>query len=504
VCDAPPDDPQSNLWTITNLRHSGLMPLDEDTVRAYYRDASQSLFESLTARASGNMWVTGPPGVGKSLTIFGWLMHQASVDINKSVCWVHCSGPEALSVDAILVVGGVASYAVIPMISFAESVSSIVRSYAIDIVVLDGLIDAMRRLYLNIFDQEKRRTRKIKLIGCISYKSAGFSGELSVHLDIRHIPVWSWTQSDYASALALKMFGAEVTAELLEEAIFYGGGSMRAVSWALRDKNQLIDFLDYNLAKVTNFEVLLGGLGHFRAPAAVYNIMQVLEDETCTLLSEYIAKKLSGDECANAFVMEARNVCHYYPAWQGWVLAMEFIARVKQCRKEKKPFVLERTARSRSPPYVRRAKSFTISVVDDRRFGTVEREVSGMFHLPQRWTHGCYDGVYYLRSDDAIHHFWFFQCRVSSTTRRYRLQHVSRFLEARVPLPPGRSSRSKGTLVQRGRSDVRVHFYVVVGTKESAENFVVDENDIDNIESVQSFDPAFEESSIKVAYLQSA
>jgi hypothetical protein len=397
---------------------------------------------------------------------------------------------------AILEVDGVASNAVIPLISIVESVSLIMRSYAIDIVVLDGLRDEMKPLYVEI---NRQRRAGMKLIGCSSYKSAGFSDEELSHLNICHIPVWSWTQSDYASALALQMFGAEVTAELLEEAVFYGGGSIRAVLGVLRNKEQHIQLLDYAVEEVTNFEVLLGGLGGIRAPTAVNSLIQMSEDKSCTLLSEYIAKKIS-DKCANSFVVEARSVCQDNPAWQGWVHEIDFIARVKQCRKEKKPFVLERVRWSRSLPFLCRQKSFTINIVKESPVRQVKREVSGTFYIPQKWTHGCYDGVYYLLSDDAIHHFWFFQCTISST-HSYLFQHVAQFLHASAPLNNERSLRSNANLIQRDRPDVRVHFYVV-GTKESAKEFAVRSCDIDGIESVQNFDPTFSKSSIKVVYLQ--
>jgi hypothetical protein len=63
--------------------------------------------------------VNGPPGVGKSLTIFGWLMHQSC--FNNNNLWVHRTGAGDLMANALMVVRGVASYAVIPMVSITES-----------------------------------------------------------------------------------------------------------------------------------------------------------------------------------------------------------------------------------------------------------------------------------------------------------------------------------------------------------------------------------------------
>jgi hypothetical protein len=97
--DSPPDDPELNFWVIKNLTHSGLVPSGVDEVNTYFRKASYSLFEKLTVTA-GNIWVSGPPGVGKSLTIFGWLINQTRRD--QSVLWVHCTGAGASTAKMML------------------------------------------------------------------------------------------------------------------------------------------------------------------------------------------------------------------------------------------------------------------------------------------------------------------------------------------------------------------------------------------------------------------
>jgi hypothetical protein len=320
------------------------------------------------------------------------------------------------------------------------------------------------------------------------------------NLELHYFLVWSWTDSDYEIAHTLgvfeNMFGNNITTELLEEAVYYGGGSIRAVLGLLRDKNNQIQTLNNAVAQVTNFKDLFGGLVGVKAPAAVNTLVKISEEGACTMLSKYITEKIS-EKCANAFVVEARRVCSGNPAWQGWVHEIDFIARMKQCHKEKKPFILQRVGWTRSLPYVNGTKN-SINVVGDCRVGPLEDQVSGTFYIPQKWNQGCYDGVYYLLRDE-IHHFWFFQCTIS-TKHRYLFQYVSEFLQACVPLPAVRSSRSDSPLVQ-GRSDVCVHFYVV-GTEESAKKVTVNETGIDSIESVNLFDSAFNQSSIKVVYLQ--
>lgn len=465
------------------------MPSGVDEVNTYFRKASQSLFNTLTATA-GNIWVNGPPGVGKSLTIFGWLIHQTLCE--QSVLWVHCTGGGASTAKTILVNKGIASYAEISMNSIAKSVTSIISKYTINIVVLDGIRVGIEGLYMDVL----KTSSEVKLIGCSSYRSANFSNEELSNLQLHYILVWSWTDLDYESAFALNVFG-NITTDLLEEAVFYGGGSIRAVLGLLRNKNDQIQILNNAVAQVTNFTALFSGLVGLKAPSAVNTLMKISEEGACTMLSKYVTEKIS-EKCANAFVVEARRVCPGNPAWQGWVHEIDFIARMKQCHKEKKSFILQRVGRTRSPPYVNGPKKFSINVVSDCRVGPVEDQESGTFYIPQKWNQGCYDGVYYLLRD-KIHHFWFFQCTIS-TKHRYLFQYVSEFLEACVPLPAVRSLRSDGLLVQ-GRSGVRVHFYVV-GTKESAKKVTVNKTDIDSIESVKFFDSTFNQSSIKVVYLQ--
>jgi hypothetical protein len=128
---------------------------------------------------------------------------------------------------------------------------------------------------------------------------------------------------------------------------------------------------------------LFGGLGGINAPTAVNTLIQVSGNGSCILLSESIAKKVS-DKCANAFVVKARDVCRDNPAWQGWVHEIDFIARMKQCHKGKKPFILQRTGWTHSVPYVSGSKTNNINVVDNCRVGTLEDQASGTFYILQK------------------------------------------------------------------------------------------------------------------------
>ena len=308
--------------------------------------------------------------------------------------WVHCTGGGASTAKMILVNEGSASYAEIPMNSIAKFVTSIVSECVINIVVLDGIRVGIEGLYMDVL----KKRPGIKLIGCSSYRSADFSNEQLSHLQLHYILVWSWTDLDYESAFALKVFG-NITTDLLEEAVFYGGGSIRAVLGLLRNKNDQIQILNNAVAQVTNFTALFGGLVGLKAPSAVNTLMKISEEGACTMLSKYVTEKIS-EKCANAFVVEARSVCPGNPAWQGWVHEIDFIARMKQCHKEKKSFILQRrVGQVRSPPYFNGPKKININVVSACRVGPVEDQKSGTFYIPQKWNQGCYDGVYYLLRD---------------------------------------------------------------------------------------------------------
>jgi hypothetical protein len=333
LVEFPPNE--SDLWVIKNLTHSGLVPSGVEAVKTYFRKASQSLYTTLTGTA-GNIWVNGPPGVGKSLTIFGWLMRQ--IRDNQSLLWAHCTGAGASTAKTILMDSeGHALYAEIPINSIAESVTSIVSENMINIVVLDGIRGGIKGLYMGIFENHP----DVKLIGCSSYRSANFSNEELSHLQLHTIPGWSWTDSDYQSAFALDLFENNITTELLVEAVFYGGGSIRAVLGLLRNKNDQLQILNNALAQVTNFKDLFGGLVGLKAPPAVNTLVKISEEGDCTMLSKYITEKIT-EKCANAFLVEARKVCPNNPAWQGWVHEIDFIARMKQCHRKRSRLFFKR------------------------------------------------------------------------------------------------------------------------------------------------------------------
>ena len=83
---------KGSQWELYHLDHAHLS-ISNAQQNHFVRDDTIQLWDSLIKlKSNGNnmraIWIDGCPGVGKSTTLFGWVLFSA-VSLRKAILWVH-------------------------------------------------------------------------------------------------------------------------------------------------------------------------------------------------------------------------------------------------------------------------------------------------------------------------------------------------------------------------------------------------------------------------------
>ena len=216
----------------------------------YVRPAVMAMWNELNALLSneelGCLNISGPPGTGKSSTLFAWVVHLAMRPDNPlRVMWVHATLTE---VHVLRITGRVAkSYTV-------NDPSLLYKSFdGFDVVCLSALRNEMNVAMVNAMKVCK------KVVTCTSYQSRTLSSEAANRWisRMRSMTVHSWTLDEYQLCREHKLPGEAFKDEdsLLEQ-YYYAGGSMRLMQWKVE---KVRSFLDSKMSQVNDRKVLLQG-----------------------------------------------------------------------------------------------------------------------------------------------------------------------------------------------------------------------------------------------------
>ncbi|KAI3656215.1 hypothetical protein MP638_006870, partial [Amoeboaphelidium occidentale] len=119
-----------SFFQVDGLYYAGLSKENESKKRLYGRQDTLDLLNALNGMEKG-IRISGPPGVGKSVTTWLWACHQAYV-YKKTVLWLHIrKGADA---KVLMISGNQASMATLGL----DQLPPFVRSNQSDIVIIDG------------------------------------------------------------------------------------------------------------------------------------------------------------------------------------------------------------------------------------------------------------------------------------------------------------------------------------------------------------------------------
>jgi DNA polymerase III delta prime subunit len=479
----PPDN--FSKWCIYHASLSSL-PIQnvsgtEDAVNLFMRVEANSLWEALQSfdKASSKtktLWLSGPPGIGKSTLLFGWARYIAT---NRKCLfvWVHCSGDDW---HVTKMSGTTAEYTRIN--STLNSAVDLICGFCenAEYVVLDAVRNKMTSLLLAMRSRSNVKDR-LFLIASTSYCSGGLSSEESIVVNYDTYVMRSWTLQQYEDGKEVLFPGT--TVEFVRELFCFGGGSLRLLLYL--NTRRIKSFLNEKLQEVLDPTPLLTGLAGMKTSLHVNSLMQLLDSDDSSLpVSEYVKHQLVR-RCGLTFVNAAKNFLPNNPSYQGWIFELEFVTRLhlasKSPTKELKMKSVSATPDSFVDTVLKINHIEEYSQDNAKEWKIPVAGYGNTIYLPIKWNQGCFDAVYHWMKDD-IPCFAFIQCTISKH-HDYKLKFVGEFLSCLFQLPGGVRTRQN-----EAKPCCEVYFWVVVEEKAipSYRHGIVD-----NLESVQIFDPNF-------------
>lgn len=473
-------DAEDSVWHVPHLKEVGLHNSVE-TGACYVRSQSVAMWrmlcEKLESPGEKACWIQGPPGVGKSTELFGWLMHVAPSQ--KSVLWVHQISDGRCR--AIMKDGDRWR------MGFGPSIKSFQVPSSVEIVVLDGLREDM------IATVEYFKFVKCPfIICCTSYGRTHLSGGTETFLNF-DIPfqMLSWEKEEYERAIRRGIVITDVNdntgeqfvdargeltrrcQDRLDKKFYLAGLSMRFMQMSTE---KLVEYLQRCLQEVENFSTVLQGLTGFRTSNYVHSLMGVRAEDpkkSC-VVSKYVLVAMS-DRASLQFVTEARATLPNNPSWQGWVFELEVLVRLRRNKCLCVRANDEPTATKFSASYI---VTYDFKTNASGEYWRNELARHNTICIPTQWNNAAFDFVHIaIDVDEDRYDVTFFNATIAAT-HRFDYQYVAQFLEVLFPLPPG--------VKKRPLFKVRVAFIVVVPTA-SVSFECVQENKV----SVQNYDDTF-------------
>lgn len=220
--------PGQAYWTLQSVKLSHLPVQNIDSsgnaVRLVMRGESWRLWHRLKSfptenNANKTLWLSGPPGIGKSTLLFGWIHYIAS---NCSTMWVHRIGSFW---HVAMMRGASARYTVVNALETSAESTILNMCSEVTVVVLDALREKLKNLLLAMRD----RHPNIFIVISTSYHPGGFSSEESVVVPYDSHVMLSWKLAEYETAL--DMLFPTLTVDELHERYCYAGGCPGAVEY---------------------------------------------------------------------------------------------------------------------------------------------------------------------------------------------------------------------------------------------------------------------------------
>ena len=429
-----------NIWKVSNLNRAHLA----GNVTHYVRKEARCLYDDLSRLSiTGNeangraMWVDGCPGVGKSTTLFGWGLHQATIEIKekKKVLWVHF---EKERYYLLKIEKGNGMECTLAGEKWAQ-IEVLAKSF--DIVLLDGVKEHMKTLFATIYELEH-----CVVVACTSYQSGGYNPEADDKISYTTHHMDSWTLEQYKEA---KIAGV-ILPDDLEQAYFYGGGSIRYLLWE-------IDALKTRFAKyverVEKPTTLLSGVQGVMSAPAVNALMQRFGNHTC-VVSQYALRLLS-TKVDMEFVSAAEGVFTENPSWQGWVLELKFMVMCK---------IGDVTVELENDKVTwKHSGSITSWDGTDIEPGTL---ANNTWIIPGKWNQGCFDAIYFYQQGkvDII------QVTRATENHEYKFRHIEPFIQ--------------NLANTKGKCSIR---FIVVVSEHNVKTFKISDGDLKDIDVANKF-----------------
>ena len=357
--------------------------------KLYVRAACIDLWNHLETTSHRASFVTGCPGVGKSVEVYAYAMWQTTVH-NKRVLYIHSHGgsysliatADAGSTDVRC--GRVADYLFQPPQVLLDFILSSMRRGAVDVIVLDGQLSwLIKSVFLCL-----HQCQDVRFISCTSFQAVSelSTEQLDNAPEFSEFLMDSWVQEEYVAAISAGALVLDTTTGLtVEEMFFYAGGSVRMIQWSVKS---VTDCLTRKMRTVSDMSKLIGKQIVGVSSESAVNTLMAMYSGYSTVLSRYVLTELIRT-LSTAAILAIRGILPSNASWQGWVTELEVLLLAKD----------RKTTSFRRPD----GESEQWPRHDEWRVGeplfefdnpSEVRGVTEDWLLPKRWNHACFDGLY--------------------------------------------------------------------------------------------------------------
>lgn len=467
---APPHD-STTAWMVPHLNFAGLADIQHGI---FVREETRNLWTTLEGLGVENgqkrgVWISGPPGVGKSTEVYAWGMYRAK-HIGSERCnmlWVHQSSE---SYEIVKIVDG--SMVGTTMKNIDEIVD---MCEGLDIIIFDAVRSGMKNLVLEALDKFQNAV----IVACTSYQSGSINQELwAKYQPIFNFDytVYSWTWEQYVEAHEAGVFG-EIDLDMLQEKFYCCGGCIRLMTRRLDD---IVHYFAKKLGEVNEKSVLLGGLGGVSSPAAVNSLVSVRPSDEATdmsyVVSQYVSRKLSL-VVEDSFMAKMQFVNGDNPAWQGWVFEFRLLHNLRRMMNTGEALNLLSLDEASCPALNVLINSVLIYSGPENPKKPFNNNT---LFIPEKWNQGCFDAVYFHENDAGKRCFEFLNATIAES-HIFKCQHMANFLHWAIGTPAAR---------EPAHNDVKVTLYAVTSLSNRNRFNLNTCKVVDHI-SILNYDPSF-------------
>ena len=382
----------------------------------HVRAACVKLWKYLADAEKTVSFVTGPPGIGKSIDVYAYALWEAQAH-HKRVLYIHGdnagysivlarAGPYNMRIGSAKGLENEPQFLLDYILTFLEQ-------REIDIVVLDGRLSWLIKsvfAYLCKFPDVRLITcTSFQAISKLSTEDAEKSPEFSEFL------MESWKKEEYDAAIVTGALVLNSPTLTVDEMFYYAGGSIRMIQWSVA---RVVTTLTIKVRSSPDMGKLIGagGVGD-SSQSAVNSLMAFYEDRTI-VLSKFVAMKLL-DSVSDDVVQKARAVLPYHPPWQGLVTEFHVLNLV---RTRHSMLFRNDTGGTEEWPRLRPGKSLPLPTFFNASDSCLT-DVTFDWLVPARFTQECFDAIYRV-SPDAVRVIQITNANSHSCKLKYLIPYV--------------------------------------------------------------------------------
>jgi hypothetical protein len=293
----------------------------------HVRAACVDLWKYLADAEKTVSFVTGPPGIGKSIDVYAYALWEAEAH-RKRVLYIHCdaagyfivlasAGPDNMRVGSVKGLQNEPQFLLDYIVTFLEQ-------REVDIVVLDGRLSWLIESVFACL----REFPDVRMISCTSFQAISklSTEDTDKSSEFSEFVMDSWKKEEYDAAIVTGALVLNSPTLTVDEMFYYAGGSIRMIQWSVA---RVITTLIRKVRSSPDMGKLIGTGGFGDSSQSAVNSLMAIYEGRSIVLSKFVVMTLL-DSVSDDVVEKARAALPYHPPWQGLVTEVEVLNLVRR------------------------------------------------------------------------------------------------------------------------------------------------------------------------------